>query len=145
MLFLGTFDYAMDERGRVPLPPRYREAFRDGIVLSQGSPDRCIFLHTMEAFQRHARDVTARPALHRSGRVLRRGLFHGAYEASLDSQNRILIPASLRDYAKLNGKVLLFGTGEWLELWCPEEYEAELGRVAEELPAAQESAGAFDR
>ena len=73
MLFLGTFDYAMDERGRVPLPPRYREAFRTGIVLSQGSPDRCIFLHTMEAFERHARDVTARPALHRSGRVLRRG------------------------------------------------------------------------
>jgi len=77
--------------------------------------------------------------------VLRRGLFHGAYEASLDSQNRILIPASLRDYANLKSKVLLFGTGEWLELWCPEEYEAELGRVAEELPAAQESAGAFDR
>ena len=56
-----------------------------------------------------------------------------------------MIPSSLRDYAKLNGKVLLFGTGEWLELWSPEEYEAELGRVAEELPAAQESAGAFDR
>src|SRR5581483_12199962 len=133
MLFLGTFDYAMDERGRIPLPPRFRDAFRDGIVLSPGSPDRCLLLHSAEEFARRARPITEVPALHRRGRVLRRGSFHGVAEVQPDSQNRILIPQHLRDYANIKSKVRVFGTGEWLELWAPEEYDAEMGRVAEEL------------
>ena len=141
MLLLGTFDYAMDERGRVPLPPRFRDAFRDGIVLSPGSPDICILLHSSEEFARQARPITDVPRLHRAGRVLRRGSFHGVQEVALDSQSRILIPAHLRDYAKITSKVRVFGTGEWLELWSPEEYDAEMARVAEELPGAQEAAG----
>ncbi len=141
MLFLGTFDYAMDERGRIPLPPPFRDAFRDGIVLSPGSPDRCIFLHSLEEFARRARPITDVPGLHRRGRVLRRGSFHGVDQASLDSQNRILIPARLREHANIKSRVLVFGTGEWVELWSPEEYEAEAARIAEELPSAQESAG----
>ena len=141
MLLLGTFDYAIDERGRIPLPPPFRDSFRDGIVLSPGSPDRCLLLHSLDEFARQARPITDTPALHRAGRVLRRGSFHGVERVSLDSQSRILIPARLRDYAGITSKVRVFGTGEWLELWCPEEYDAEMARVAQELPSAQEAAG----
>ena len=137
--FLGTFDYAMDERGRVPLPPRYRDAFRDGIVLSQGSPDRCLRLFTAEAFHRQAQEFTSESPLHRRGLDMRRVLFSRTQDAELDKQNRVLIPAHLREYAGLSGKVLVVGAGEWLEIWAPETYAAEMARVDQELPAAQEA------
>jgi MraZ protein len=137
--FLGTFDYAMDERGRVPFPPRYRDAFRDGIVISRGLPDRCLRLYTPDAFEKQAQDYMAQPAMRRKGRVLRRGLFPHSYEAELDRQNRLLIPAHLREYAGLSGKVLLVGTGDWLEIWAPEAYEAEEALVAEQLEGTLES------
>jgi MraZ protein len=139
VLFLGTFDYAMDERGRVPLPPRYRDAFRDGIVLSQGSPDACLRVFTRVAFDAEAEQFTSEPAAHRKGRVLRRSLFSRAHETELDGQNRVLIPQPLRDYARLSTRVLVVGAGECLEIWSPEAYEAEMARVDEQIEHTLES------
>lgn len=141
MLFLGTFDYAMDERGRVPLPPRYRDAFRDGIVLSQGSPDRCVRVSTLTAFSQQATTHTAESPLHRRGRDLRRVLFPRTYEVELDKQNRVLIPAQLREWARLTAKVLVLGTGEWVEIWSPEEYATEMARVDAEIETTMEATG----
>ena len=139
MLFLGTFDYAMDERGRLPLPPRYRDAFRDGIVLSQGSPDKCLRLYTEAAFTALASEYTAESAVRRAGRDLRAVFFSRSLHAELDKQNRILIPAPLREFAGLSAKVLVVGAGEYLEIWSPASYEAEMVRVDEQLPALLES------
>lgn len=139
MYFLGTFDYAMDERGRLPLPPRYRDAFREGIVLSQGSPDRCLRLYTPKGFNEHAALVTSVPALHRRGRVMRRGVFGGSFHAELDGQNRVLIPGPLRQYAGLSAKVRLVGAGEFFEVWATESYDEELARVEQELESTFES------
>jgi MraZ protein len=137
--FLGTFDYAMDERGRVPLPPRYRDAFREGIVLSQGSPDLCLRVYTQTGFSAEAAKFTAQSSMRRKGRDLRKALFSRSHEAELDKQNRVLIPAALREYASLSGKVLVIGAGEWLEIWSPEAYSKEMARVDAELETTLES------
>jgi MraZ protein len=130
--FLGTFDYAMDERGRVPIPPRYRDAFRAGSVLSQGSPDRCVRIYTQDGFEHQAQKYTAHSAMKRRGRALRKVLFSRSHHVQLDPQNRVLVPQQLREYAGLSGKVLLVGVGEWLELWAPAEYESEMQRIEEQ-------------
>jgi MraZ protein len=137
--FLGTFDYAMDERGRVPLPPRYRDAFREGIVLSQGSPDRCVRVFTPRAFEEHASQFTAPSPVRRKGRDLRRILYSSSHHANLDAQNRLLIPGALRSYANLQGPVLVIGAGECLEIWEPSAYASEMARVEEALEATLES------
>ena len=138
MHFLGTSEYAMDERGRVPLPPKYRDAFREGIVLSQGSPDPCLRVYTMSSFEAQARDWTAVSAMRRKGRDLRK-LFSRSFDTELDNQNRILIPGALRAYAGLQGKVLVNGCGEYLEIWDPDVYAQEMQRVDADLEATLES------
>ena len=138
MHFLGTSEYAMDERGRLPLPPKYRDAFREGIVLSQGSPDRCLRIYTQSSFDAQAAEWTAVSAMRRKGRDLRK-LFSRSHEVELDKQNRILIPAALRSYAGLEGKVLVIGTGECLEIWDPDAYAQEMVRVDADLEATLES------
>jgi len=143
--FLSTFDYAMDERGRVPLPPKYRDAFREGVVLSQGSPDRCVRVYTVSAFEARAGETTAQSPMQRRGLDLRKVLFSRSHETELDRQNRVLIPAGLREYAGLSGKVLVVGVGEWVEIWSPEEYEAEMSRIEERLEETLESMDTRDR
>jgi MraZ protein len=145
LYFLGTFDYAMDERGRLPLPPRYRDAFRNGIVLSQGSPDRCLRVYTQEAFEEQARQFTAEPSMRRRGRVLRHSLFPRSHEVELDKQNRILIPAPLREYAGLSGKVLVLGMGECLEIWSPEAYAEVAEHVNDQIEGTLESTETWGR
>lgn len=139
MYFLGTFDYAMDERGRVPLPPRHREAFRSGIVLSQGSPDRCIRLYTLDQFQAQSAKVTSLSTMSLKGLDLRRMFFSKTYDTQLDPQSRVLVPSWMRDYANLSGKVYLVGAGEWLEIWAPDAFDADIQRIEGSLGAMMES------
>ena len=51
--FLGRYEYAMDDRGRVPIPPRYSDLFARGGMLNQG-PDPCLRLFTNESFEEQA-------------------------------------------------------------------------------------------
>ena len=123
--FLGRYDYSMDERGRVPVPPRYRELFLRGAVLNQG-PDACLRLFTEESFQQQAELYTSQPANQRSARLTRHSFFANSFGVEPDRQGRILIPAQLRSYAGLDGAVVVAGAGEWLEIWNPERFETEM-------------------
>ena len=35
-MFFGEFEYRIDEKGRVPIPPRFRKELKDGVVLTPG-------------------------------------------------------------------------------------------------------------
>lgn len=137
--FLGRYDYSMDERGRVPVPPRYREAFLRGAVLNQG-PDPCLRLFTEESFRQEAELHTSRPATARGARMTRHAFFANSFSVEPDRQGRILIPAPLREYASLDGAVIVAGAGEWLEIWNPEQFEREMS-AAEEATTDEEPAG----
>ncbi len=140
MHFVGTFDYVMDERGRVPLPPVYRDAFREGLVLSQGLPDQCLRVYTRQAFDKLAQEVLEDSTLTQGGRDLRRGFFGTARHAELDKQNRVLIPPPLRQVAGLEKQVQVVGNGEYLEIWAVEGWEAESARLMSSIGSTMESA-----
>lgn len=137
--FLGRYDYAMDDRGRVPIPPRYRELFARGAVLSQGSPDPCLRLYPAESFEQQAGLYASEPPTRRAGRITRHAFFSRSFSVDLDRQGRILIPAALRAYAGLEGNVVVAGAGEWLEVWNPERFEAEMAVVDDQLETTLES------
>lgn len=139
MLFLGTFEYAMDERGRVPLPPKFRDAFRAGIVLGQGSPDRCVKAYTQDAFAQQAEQYMSLSAFSRKGRDLQRIMFSRTFDTQLDPQNRVLIPPWLREFAGLGNRVLVVGSGGRIEFWSPERYGFDIERIESALEATLES------
>ena len=139
MLFFGTFEHSLDERGRVAIPARYRPAFVDGGVLRHG-PEGCAELYTQASFDEEvlrrlgSENGNRRPA----GRRVRRAFLPGAYGVELDRQGRILAPAPIRDAAGLVGKVLVIGCGDYLELWHPERWTEEQARL--ELLEAEDDA-----
>jgi len=124
MLFLGKHEYAMDDRGRVPVPPRFREALMHGIILTQGTPDRCIRAYPMDEFEKTAAIYMTEPITSPAGRVMRRNFFSGAYPAEMDRQGRVLVPPVLRSFAGLESQVVVLGTGDALEIWNTATYDA---------------------
>ena len=120
--FLGRYDYAMDDRGRVPLPVPYRPMFAEGVVINQG-PDRCLRLFTKENFDQQAQLYTREDATEESGRMTRRSFFANCFSVELDRQGRVLVPGPLRSYARLEGNVVIAGVGEWLEIWNAQHFE----------------------
>ncbi len=95
-----------------------------GVILTQGSPDRCIRAYPTNGFEEQAALYMSEPATTRSGRVRRRAFFSNAYPAELDRQGRVLIPQTLRDWAGLGNHIVVAGAGEWIEIWNSADFDS---------------------
>src|SRR6185503_5460836 len=123
----------------------YRDAFRTGAVLSQGSPDRCLRLMTVEDYNAQTERVKSVSSFTKKGRRLRRAIAGRSMQISLDAQNRLLVPAQLRTWAGLQKNVLLVGVIEGVEIWDPETYAAEMDAIDETLESTLESVEEWQR
>jgi MraZ protein len=138
MFFRGTFEYTLDDRGRIPIPARYRPAFATGAVLAQSS-DGCVGVYTAESYEEEAGFLLKQRPTRKKSRRLRRGFFARSWDVELDGQGRILLPPRLRQRAALNGPVLIVGRGECLEIWSAQRWAEEEEAVEEEYEVTLES------
>tara|TARA_Y100000588_G_scaffold378649_1_gene459508 strand:- start:1437 stop:1889 length:453 start_codon:yes stop_codon:yes gene_type:complete len=116
MAFRGNFEYQLDDRNRVTLPPKFREDFAKGAVLVPGL-DGCIEVYTPEGFETEAGVVERVPAYSEEGRQLRRAFFALSFDVQRDGQGRLLIPAKLLAYASIERDVVVLGNDQRLEIW----------------------------
>jgi MraZ protein len=131
MLFLGKHEYSMDERGRVPMPPRYREALMRGLVLTEGTPENCLRAYPADDFERQAELYLSRPVTTEVGRDARTVIFGSAEAVELDRQGRVLIPSSLREFAGLRGPIVVIGNGDSFLIWDAQSYETHAAATQE--------------
>jgi len=138
MVFRGTFEYTLDNRGRIPIPARYRATFNGGAVLVE-SQDGCVEVYSADAYEREAEFLINQRPTRRKARRLRRGFFGRSFDVDLDGQGRILLPPRLRQHGDLNGSVLIVGSGECLEIWNLQRWSAEEADIDERYEADLES------
>jgi MraZ protein len=123
-MFLGEYDYRIDEKGRVPLPPKFRANFQDGIILATGA-EKCILVYTPVQWKILAENLTTGPVLSSKMRKLNRALFATAFHLNLDGQGRIALPMPLRQYAGITNDIVIAGANIYLEIWDKQAWELE--------------------
>jgi MraZ protein len=131
-MFWGEYAHQLDDKGRLIVPARFRPHLTPDAVLTRGL-DHNLVIYPQEAWQAVADHLNQMPITHPTARALRRLLFSGAVELTLDRQGRILIPGYLRDYASLNGEVLIAGMETFIELWEPANWRTTLKDVTHTL------------
>ena len=116
-MLLGEYEHTIDDKNRLTLPAKFRQAFSDGLVLTRGI-ERCL-----TAYPRNEWSAIVESRLReldlfsREGRVMQRYFFSGAAEAELDKQGRVMIPAALAEHAGLGKEVVVAGIRDHLEIW----------------------------
>jgi MraZ protein len=123
-MFYGEFDYKVDDKGRVPVPPRFRNSLKDGIVLTPG-PEKCITCYTVREWNKIAAELTGKGLTRSKMRKLSRAIFATAFSTRIDNQGRIAIPAPLREHADIVDDVVIAGANTYLEIWNKELWEEE--------------------
>ncbi len=114
--FFGRYEHSLDDKGRVILPAKFRGSFEHGGYLTQYH-DRCLALWTPEEFEEQMGSREQTQNVSREERNLARLWSAGTQEVDLDRQGRIAIPQHLRDFARLDGDVLVHGAIDRVELW----------------------------
>ena len=128
VMFLGEFIHTIDEKGRLTVPAKFRADLAAGLVVTRGI-DRCLAIYPMEEWRRLAGQVSALPMTDRRARAFRRLVFANASDAIPDKQGRVLIPPRLREYAGLDGEVVVTGLNTYIEVWNPDSWGEERERV----------------
>jgi MraZ protein len=140
-MFLGEFEHALDDRGRVAVPAKWRHELGDGLVVTRGL-DRCLLLWPMDEWRAIAAKLGQLSLMQTDARRIHRLIFSGAVDTSPDRLGRILVPGFLREYAELRDAVVLVGLLNRAEIWSRDNWQAE--RSEAEAHSAQLAEHLFD-
>lgn len=127
LLFLGSYEHNLDDKGRLSIPSRFREVMSERqvperIIVTQGL-DACLFGYTLDAWRTFETKIMNRPLNRGDDRYFVRRVLAGAVDCSLDKQGRIVIPQHLRQYADLNKVAMVVGVSNRIEIWSPERWQ----------------------
>lgn len=120
-MFIGEYDHTIDDKGRMAVPAKFREAFADGAVVTRGI-DNCLFLYTRDEWVKLANKLATLPISQKNTRAFSRLMLAGAMDVELDKQGRVVLPEYLRAYADMRRKVVVAGLLNRLEIWDEGEW-----------------------
>lgn len=115
-LFLGTHAPRLDEKGRLFLPAKFRDALAEGLVITKGQ-ERCLYVWPTDEFARVTERMHSAPVTSRAARDYMRVFFAGASDEVPDRQGRITIPTALRAYAGITRDCAVIGASSRVEIW----------------------------
>ena len=121
-MFTGEYRHAVDVKGRIAVPARFRAQLDGGAVVARWL-DTCLAIFPMAAWEELATKVGSLPMTDPNARLLQRQLFAGAFETELDRQGRVLVPQGLRAFAGLEDEAVVLGSREHAEIWAPARWD----------------------
>jgi MraZ protein len=137
-MLLGEHDHTIDDKNRVTLPAKFRQAFADGVILTRGY-EGCVEAYPPHDWtERVERRLDALDPLSGEARAVRRFTYSGASDEALDKQGRVTIPPALVRHAKLGREVVVAGVHDHLEIWDRTAWRAQLADLEGSAPDVAE-------
>ncbi|CAA9578664.1 MAG: Cell division protein MraZ [uncultured Thermomicrobiales bacterium] len=130
-MFLGRFEHALDAKGRLAVPAKFRGELAAGLVVTRGI-DRCLSVYPLAAWRALAGRVSALSISDPDARQFKRMVFAEAVDEELDAQGRMLVPPELRRYAEIDREAIVVGVNEYVEIWNPARWEGQSAAVEDE-------------
>ena len=136
-MFMGEYRHNIDEKGRLIVPAKFREALGKEFVVTKGI-DQCLFVYPLSEWKiieekfREANTTTA------NARKFARFFFAGACNVEIDKQGRILLPNQLREFADLTKDIVTVGVLNRVEIWNGSKWDEnntfdDMDEIAEQM------------
>lgn len=130
----GTFEHNIDAKGRLFIPAKLREELGETFYLAFGL-DVCLAIYPQSTWDKFTEKFASLP-MSQSRKM--RPLFANAVKCEPDSQGRIVVPAKLRQYAKLEKESVIIGFHDQAEIWSAAEWAAQDEMTPEAMMACME-------
>lgn len=120
---MGEYSHTIDAKGRLIVPSKFREQLGDEFVVTKGL-DGCLFVYENLEWKSLEEKLHSLPLTNTNARKFSRFFLAGATTCEVDKQGRILLPAILREFAKIEKDTVLVGVGSRIEIWSKESWMA---------------------
>lgn len=125
-MFYGEYEHNLDNKGRVIIPAKFREAFKERFVekffITRGL-DKCLFVFTEDVWRAQEKKFRDMPFTRSEARRFNRLYFSGASEVVCDKQGRVLIPEYLKSYGEIDSQVMIVGVSDRIEIWSKKKWD----------------------
>ena len=128
-LLIGRYDYSLDPKNRLAVPPKYREALaqeKAKVFYLTSGMEGCLYLFLPSQWEKMLEGdlrMFSMPDKEQE-RAFKRKFFSEAVEVEPDAQGRILVPQYLKEHAGLKDQVLVQGAGTRAEVWDARRWAA---------------------
>lgn len=130
-MFRGQFTYLMDSKGRIAIPAKLRKHIsaeaNDTFVITRGLSN-CIDLYPLDEWQKIEEKLLGLNSFQPDDARFIRMISQYATDDVMDVQSRIMVPAALINYAKIEKEVLIIGALKKIEIWNPKIYNEYLNQ-----------------
>jgi MraZ protein len=140
-MITGESKNALDEKGRLLIPSRLRNAIGSNLLIITKGIDTCLWLFPPEEWKRISEDLMSSTSLFDpKARLIRRKIVAPAQEVEIDKAGRINISPNLREAAGLKKECVILAIENYIEIWDEtvyrsylEETDADFKEAATEL------------
>ena len=127
-MFRGRYDHTIDLKGRVSIPVKFREVLKEiydeRLIIT--NLDGCLVAYPYDEWLTIEEKVSSKSMVRKDVKSFKRFFISAATECSIDKQGRVLIPPTLREYAKLEKDIVFVGMTKMIEIWRKENWEEEI-------------------
>jgi MraZ protein len=113
---MGEFHHALDNKGRIIIPAKFRKLLGEEFVITRGM-DGCLFGYPMEQWDKLEGQLDKLPLTKKDARAFTRFFYSAAAEVEFDKQGRINLSAPLIKFAKLTKNCVIVGVSDRFEIW----------------------------
>jgi MraZ protein len=140
IMLIGEYKHTLDPKKRLSVPSKWRMDLGTKFVVTRGL-DNCLFVYPLPEWQKIT-DKIGDLSLGTAGtRSFNRFFLSGAVEVEVDSVGRILVPDYLKEYAKLDSKVVFAGLHTRVEIWDEDRWTAYKANIELEADSLAEKLG----
>jgi len=133
LFFSGSVKYAVDSKGRVNIPARFRNQIQLGddseglmFYVTSGGKTPCLFVYPPRVFEKMAEKMEDEigPILDPNENMpTYTELMASAEACRCDNQGRLIVPKKHLEWAQISGEVVIIGLGKRIQLWNPRLFE----------------------
>jgi len=122
---IGEFECRLDDKSRIILPAGLKKQIspdaHDKFVINRGF-EGCLVLYPQNVWDETTGRMNKLNMFIKDHRQFVRAFNNGATPVSLDSQNRLLLPKQLLDFASIEKEIILFAYSDRIEVWNKKTY-----------------------
>lgn len=141
-MLIGEYKHTLDPKKRLSLPSKWRGELGATLVVTRGL-DNCLFVYPLPQWQKITDKIGELPLGTADTRSFNRFFLSGAVEVEVDSVGRILVPDFLKEFAKLDAKVVLAGIHNRIEIWDENKWTEYKTQIELEADSLAEKLGAI--
>lgn len=118
----GEYNHSVDAKGRMIVPSKIREQLGLSFVVTKGM-DGCLYAYPNDEWNLFADKLSKLPKTNKQSRTFSRFFLGSATDVEVDNQGRVMLAASLRQFAEITKEVTIVGMGDHAEIWSREKWD----------------------